>query len=316
MAFDIMSSVGAGGVNRRDDVLLVQGLLNQIHFIWGGTRTSGQLLAVDGFVGPKTIKAIRRFQRRNFAWDDGRVDPGNETITRMNEIMDGLVEITCVEAAGVPDNGAIQESRDLWEGELQVRTVADAVSQILVLMSLDPGMKIKTLIFDGHAGPGTMGVGTGNKGHFGDIGFPARSLTLTNLMLEVPDPNEDFTPTLWGSAASDLALLQGLFAPDALVMLGGCEVAKSPHTYKKSGFGTGGERTIMGQDLLRAVSAALGGMVKVEGGIIDQTNARGQEGPTIRCNADHCIVGHSRGRSNNPIGPIDDFQSDDPFETL
>ena len=298
---DVERPVGVGGANRPDDVKTVQATLNQIHYLWGGT--ADQQLAVDGLVGPKTIKAIKRFQKRNFAWADGLVEPGKDTIQKMNQINGGLVDIIVVEAAGVPDNGAIQESRDMWEGEMQVYSVGDMVSQTLTWLSLDPGKLIKTMTIIGHAGPGDQRIGAGNGGF--DGGFPSRSLTLTNIMLEVPDPGQSASPTLWGTAADELPLLASSFAPDGLVILGGCQIARNNFTYNQSGFATGGPRTIDGQDLLRAVSAALGGNVRVEGGQIDQDSRRGIEGLCVRCNADSCVVG--LGSSRFLEGPTDDF---------
>jgi hypothetical protein len=44
-------------------------------------------LKIDGICGPKTIKAIRDFQMKQFGWSgaDGRVDPGKQTIERLNK---------------------------------------------------------------------------------------------------------------------------------------------------------------------------------------------------------------------------------------
>src|SRR5262245_56416475 len=73
----IQCSVGRGGVNRTDDVRTIQDALNRM-----GPLRSGPVppLDVDGFIGPKTIGAIEKFQREQcgFAWPDGRVDPGQK----------------------------------------------------------------------------------------------------------------------------------------------------------------------------------------------------------------------------------------------
>ncbi len=60
----LSGSVGEEGQNRKADVRLVQG--------WLGTD-------VDGFVGPKTIGAIRDAQSAWMSRPDGRVDPGGRT---------------------------------------------------------------------------------------------------------------------------------------------------------------------------------------------------------------------------------------------
>jgi len=81
----ITGSVGRGGRNLRDDVVSIQEALNRITPIQGGPTPA---LVVDGFVGPKTVAAIERFQKVQFTqkFPDGRVDPGQRTITRINEL--------------------------------------------------------------------------------------------------------------------------------------------------------------------------------------------------------------------------------------
>ena len=66
---NLSGSVGSGGRNSPDDVEAVQTLLNQ----------KGASLEVDGQVGPKTIRAISEFQKKNLGFADGRVDPGGRT---------------------------------------------------------------------------------------------------------------------------------------------------------------------------------------------------------------------------------------------
>lgn len=82
MAQSIHSSVGQGGVNKLPDVQTVQSLLNQVPAAQAGPDP---LLVVDGLVGPLTIGAIRKFQQKQFGWNDGRVDPNNKTIKRLND---------------------------------------------------------------------------------------------------------------------------------------------------------------------------------------------------------------------------------------
>lgn len=82
-ATEITASVGLGGVNRTPDVLTVQRLLNGVPPEQGGPVPK---LEEDGIVGQKTINAIAVFQRRQVGWSDGRVDPGAETIRRLQAI--------------------------------------------------------------------------------------------------------------------------------------------------------------------------------------------------------------------------------------
>lgn len=84
MARNITASVGNGGVNRKDDSVTVQELLNQVPPDRGGPSPP---LAVDGLPWQKTQAAIRQFQRVHlgFQWPDGRVDPGGKTLAGLNE---------------------------------------------------------------------------------------------------------------------------------------------------------------------------------------------------------------------------------------
>lgn len=74
---NIRGSVGAGGVNFRDDVQTVQSLLNRHAPSVNGLNP----LVVDGVVGPKTIQAIQVFQKVvvKMSFADGRVDVGMGT---------------------------------------------------------------------------------------------------------------------------------------------------------------------------------------------------------------------------------------------
>mgnify|MGYP000306625287 CR=1 FL=1 len=66
----ISDSVGKGGANKIEDVKIVQTLLNE----------KGNNIKVDGDCGPKTINAIRKFQRETFSWKpDGKVDANGKT---------------------------------------------------------------------------------------------------------------------------------------------------------------------------------------------------------------------------------------------
>jgi len=80
---DIKASVGSGGHNDFDDVLIVQTLLNQIPIAEGGAFP---VLDLDGWAGQGTSKAITAFQIKQFKFSDGRVDPGKQSITRLNAL--------------------------------------------------------------------------------------------------------------------------------------------------------------------------------------------------------------------------------------
>ena len=116
----LQGSVGRNGRNLSDDVRQIQKALNRVGPVNGGPVIP---LVVDGFVGPKTIKAIEDFQRTQFPtkFPDGRIDPGQRTVGRLNELLvdvptfnDEMVPVTAsVPAAFVPQGnqmGIVQAS--------------------------------------------------------------------------------------------------------------------------------------------------------------------------------------------------------------
>jgi hypothetical protein len=77
----ISASVGEGGVNRPDDVRLIQSALNDIEVEDGGPDP---LLAVDGIAGTLTKSAIARFQLPHIGFADSRVDPNGPTLRALD----------------------------------------------------------------------------------------------------------------------------------------------------------------------------------------------------------------------------------------
>ncbi|HEY5869137.1 MAG TPA: peptidoglycan-binding protein [Candidatus Tectomicrobia bacterium] len=75
----IVASVGHGGLNRTEDVRLVQELLNR-HL-----QPPQHPLVVDGMMSPRTIAAIAAFQRRvlNIHRPDGHIQPGDCTMAAL-----------------------------------------------------------------------------------------------------------------------------------------------------------------------------------------------------------------------------------------
>jgi len=82
-ARSITKSVGQGGFNEHADTLKIQELLNLISPTDGGPVIP---LREDGFIGPKTLAAIKAFQLFQRLGTDGRVDPGGPLLKRMNDL--------------------------------------------------------------------------------------------------------------------------------------------------------------------------------------------------------------------------------------
>lgn len=78
----ISGSVGRGGLNRRQDVIIIQTLINHnIHLL-----APLHPLQIDGVIGPRTIAAIEKFQRQvlHMQRPDGRVDPLGQTLRKLD----------------------------------------------------------------------------------------------------------------------------------------------------------------------------------------------------------------------------------------
>lgn len=80
----LSGSVGSGGMNRSDDVRKVQEALNRVPPEKGGPVPP---LVVDGLCGPKTTAAIWKFQKTQGVPADGRIDPGQATIAKLNTVL-------------------------------------------------------------------------------------------------------------------------------------------------------------------------------------------------------------------------------------
>jgi hypothetical protein len=86
---NISASVGRLATNKSDDVFTIQELLNAVPAAEGGPTPP---LELDGLSGPKTISAIQHFQLKHFGFKgaDGKVEPGKQTLAKLNEIYDRL----------------------------------------------------------------------------------------------------------------------------------------------------------------------------------------------------------------------------------
>jgi hypothetical protein len=84
----ITASVGISATNLANDVSVIQDALNRVSPDQGGPSP---LLVIDGACGPKTKNAIQQFQLKQFGWSgaDGKINPGGQTITRLNVLVGG-----------------------------------------------------------------------------------------------------------------------------------------------------------------------------------------------------------------------------------
>lgn len=76
--YKIKESVGEGGKNKPDDVIVIQTLLNKL-----GDYGA---LEVNGLCSDRLKAAIRSFQSEFMSKPDGRIDPGGGTLNRLAKI--------------------------------------------------------------------------------------------------------------------------------------------------------------------------------------------------------------------------------------
>jgi hypothetical protein len=259
-----------GGANP-EDVRTIQDALNRIKEIWGGSAE--RPLAINGKWDEPTQAALRRFQTHNLGVNqttDGRIEPRGATIAELNQILNGGVDIVCIDwdPAGL-DDGDLLAARQVWESEHHITSVADLVNQVLHLLGQDAGKKVQSLTIVGHGRPGAMCVGCGKRADKDD---GSKSFKLKDLKGNPPE--------LAGKAKTELMRLRGSFTDPAVVILSSCEVAR---------VGTYPDGTkVDGKKLLMAVSSALGG-VWVQASDSDVYSARpGMEGTVIRCDWGSC----------------------------
>jgi hypothetical protein len=103
----IEGSVGAGGKNASTDVRTIQAALNDVSPENGGPSPA---LAVDGFIGPLTIAAIKKFQQKHVPVVDSRIDPHGPTLAALND-QSGTAPIAQAGllAVATPQSGLIGE---------------------------------------------------------------------------------------------------------------------------------------------------------------------------------------------------------------
>lgn len=132
----IKLSVGKRGVNNRDDVKVVQNLLNR----WMPTPLA--LLAIDGMSGPKTVNAIERFQKASVAIThaDGLIEPGKATWAVLRKF--GYDEIDVVRKSLITEQNIpnLSESRGNAEKIAWGAKVSDAFKRKVIVISQGLGV--------------------------------------------------------------------------------------------------------------------------------------------------------------------------------
>jgi len=148
---------------------------------------------------------------------------------------------------------------------VSVASVADMVAKVRAAAG---GDKIYNLMIFGHGSPACQSVGCGTAGDVtGDY----------SLRLDAVGGD------LIGAGKALLPTLAPLFTKDAIVLLGGCNVGGKDYSPT---FMT----TTDGQDLLKAVSKALGGIYTEASDFYQLGPSTCTLGKTIRCNSTACYV--------------------------
>lgn len=165
----IEKSVGKRGVNQPQDVRRVQSILNQVPVQVGGPR---QPLEVTGVADPSLVRAIERFQKIQLGFADGRVDPGLQTETRLNQF----------QSFADQDRG---EPKIVW-GKLVTASFKKKVLDICKRQKMDPNHLMAAMAFEtaGTFSPAIKnGAGSGATGLIQFMPSTAKGLGTTTAQL-------------------------------------------------------------------------------------------------------------------------------------
>lgn len=143
----IVGSVGKAGNNFKNDVILVQELLNR------STATPKTLLAIDGFVGYKTIEMIYLFQQRvvGFTPPDSLIEPNGRTwkqLRRYHSDSPTTFEFPfLVFPASVPDYPALGLKKIAWGKKVSVEFKSKVI-KIAINLNVSPDYLMACMAFE------------------------------------------------------------------------------------------------------------------------------------------------------------------------
>jgi peptidoglycan hydrolase-like protein with peptidoglycan-binding domain len=121
MSCRLRTSVGPSMPNLPEDVGTVQFLLQMV----GGAAGGSPALVLDGQWSPAADTAVRAFQQRHFAFDDGIVNPGDITMLRLQVLYNdtGL-------GFGVARNAVLSNIGSGVDTILSTRQGADGIGEV------------------------------------------------------------------------------------------------------------------------------------------------------------------------------------------
>jgi len=299
-------AVGQGCKNTRADVLRLQFALNSMASSWGGPITP---LPFDGRYDKRLMTAIQGFQVHCFSnvkKASGKIEPGDRTHGKINQVLAGAVDIVAVTIHG---GSAVEIGAKAFGTAIRFDGLIDLVSRVTKALAHKPsdpsfGWKLKklgNLSISSHGAPGHMRL-TGAKITNETVG---NNLALAQLWFK---DMVNFAPDeLLAEQTEQLAFLRGQFVRGGLVTLSACRVAAPLHAEDKTT-----KKLLVdidGRNLLKAISKALGN-VPVQGVSLRQNDVDfGMEGPCWRCDSHVCM--QVSPSSTSFFGP--DFSVTDEF---
>lgn len=136
----IRDSVGRGGTNNRNDVEIVQKLLNRNQY----RMKSAPCLLVNGDVNNETVRAIETFQREvlRFRHPDGRVDRNKKTIAALMQLppKSGPI-IGPAESVVMIETGIIHSNYRIKIGEVLKSQISSIPAIVLTVKNIDQLLK-------------------------------------------------------------------------------------------------------------------------------------------------------------------------------
>ena len=304
--------VGQGCKNTRGDVLRLQFALNSLATSWGGPK---EALPFDGRFDKRLVTALQGFQTHCFSNKkkaSGKIEPGDRTHGKFNQVLSGAVDIVAVTFHG---GNPVEIGAKAFGTEVRFDGLAELVTKVKTVLTAQPvdsnfssvahsvgGLKQKkigNLTISSHGAPGFMRL-TAAKLSKDSID---NNLILAQLWTDdrVKYQAHDLLP----AQATQLGTLNGHFVRDGLITLSACRIAASlgPEDSKKMLF------EIDGRNFLKGISKAVGN-VAVQGGSLKQNDVDfGMEGPCWRCDSHACV--QVTPQSSSFFGP--DFSVKDEF---
>jgi murein endopeptidase len=123
MATTITASVGEEGKNNSPDIITIQTLLQKWEWVEPKVTVNG---TCTGKADDPTVQAIKNFQSKFSSSPDGRVDPGGNTLKKLDS--EPMLQLPQVQTAGYYSYGSSTDTRQ-WGKKTTIETLQEVSKQ-------------------------------------------------------------------------------------------------------------------------------------------------------------------------------------------